>query len=100
MEDDVLAMDSPRRLPRGVWGVELEIFVLCIIQHLRKLLSCRNFLARTTKLAEVGVVVVTAWITNIGWFEKSEVRVSFVIADVRNKAVAVVGGGEEESGAR
>ena len=75
-------------------------FSFRINQHFAKSTSWRNFLVRAFRLAEVGVVGVAAWISDIGWIEKNEVRASFIFADVVNKVVANLGGGEERSGAR
>ena len=68
-------------------------------QHFAKSTSWRNFLVRAFRLAEVGVVGVAAWISDIGWIEKKEVRASF-FAGVVNKVVTNLGEGEEGSGAR
>ena len=69
-------------------------------QYFAKSTSWRNFLVRAFRLAEVGVVGVAAWISDIGWIEKNEVRASFIFAGVVNKVVTNLGEGEERSGAR
>ena len=77
--------------------MEAIIILLGVNQHFVKLVSWRICLARTAKLAEVVVVGVAAKNIMVVWVQNVRVRCYF--ADVRNKAVAVLGGDKEGSGA-
>ena len=75
-------------------------FAFRINQHLAKSTSFRNCLASTSKLDEVSVDEVPARLTSVGWIEKNEGRVHFVLAAVVNKVITNLEEGEGGSGAR
>ena len=105
----VFAMDSPRGLsPGGLhrrWKWWFSCSGLINISEnsspggtfSSKFIPWGNSLVKTRKLAEVSVVVVAARTSEVVWIKKERVR---FVADVGNKAVAVVGGVKEGSGAR
>ena len=78
----------------------IVVVMFRINQHPAKSTSFRNCLASTSKQAEVSVDEVHVRLTRVGWIEKDEVRIRFVLAAVVNKVLGVAGGEEVRSGAR